>query len=428
MDRRTFIKHGSALVALTGALGTAGEAKQAPENLPEAPYDTGQVVNGKVRFGSEGSLIEGGAPFGGPLNQDPPDQRVGFAVLGLGRLATENIMPAFGRVKHAKLTALISGTPEKARVLAAQYGMPERQIYGYGDFDRIQNDASIQAIYVVTPNALHHQFVLKAAAAGKHVLCEKPMATTSAEAADMVRACAAANRKLMIGYRMQYQPHATELARMVRSGELGTMKAISGFFGQNMGDPAQWRLHKDLAGGGALYDIGIYCLNGTRFTLGEEPIEINARIETNHDDPRFKEVEESVYWTMLFPSGVMATLATSYAMHSTMHFGAHADRGLAYMQNAYGYSGQRLFLDNTVNTRRELAEIRLGEPDQFATELDHFALCIRNDVKPRTPGEEGLQDMKLIEAIYQSAAEGQTVKLPRVEGLDTTRGPEPIAN
>jgi predicted dehydrogenase len=428
MDRRTFIKRGSALVALTGALGTTGEAAQSQENIPEAPFDTGQVVDGKVRFGSEGSLIEGGAPFGGPPNQDPPDQRIGFAILGLGRLATENIMPAFGRVKHARLAALISGTPEKARVLAAQYGMPEKQIYGYGDFDRIQNDPSIQAIYVVTPNALHHEFVLKAAAAGKHVLCEKPMAVSSAEAADMVRACAQANRKLMIGYRMQYQPHARELTRIVRSGELGAMKAISGFYGQNMGDPAQWRLHKSIAGGGALYDIGIYCLNGTRFTLGEEPIEVNARIVTNSNDPRFKEVEESVYWTMLFPSGVVATLSTSYAMHSTTNFGAHGDRGLAYMQNAYGYSGQRLFLDNTVNGRHALAEIRFGEPDHFATELDHFALCIRNDVKPRTPGEEGLQDMKIIEAIYQSAASGQIVKLPRIEGLDTTRGPEPMAN
>jgi predicted dehydrogenase len=426
MDRRTFIKRGGALVALSGALAAPGQAAQ--ENIPESPFDTGMVKDGEVLFPSEGSTVEGGAPFGGPPNQDPPDARIGFAILGLGRLATEEIMPAFGRVKHAKLVAFISGSPEKARVLAAQYGLPDSKIYGYDEFDRIRDDQSIQAIYVVTPNALHHEHVLKAAAAGKHVLCEKPMSVTSAEADDMVRACAQANRKLMIAYRMQYEPHAHEIVRMVRSGEVGNIKAITAFNGQNMGDPAQWRLRKVLAGGGAMYDIGIYCLNAARFTLGEEPIELNARIYTTPGDPRFKEVEESVYWTMLFPSGVMATCSTSYAMHNTKIFSVQSDIALLNLEQAYSYGGLRLYEDRSISGKGVLAELRIGDTDHFAAELDHLALCIRNDVKPRTPGEEGLQDMKLIEAIYQSAATGQTVKLPRVDGLDTTRGPEPMPN
>jgi len=430
MDRRTFIKRGSALVALTGAIGAGDEAAQnnAPNNTPESPFDTGVVNNGKLQFPSEGSLIEGGAKFGGPPNQDPPDARVGFAILGLGRLATEQIMPAFGRAKHCKIVALISGTRDKARVLASQYGLPESKIYTYGDVDKIRDDKSIQAIYVVTPNALHHEHVLMAAAAGKHVLCEKPMSATATEAEDMVRACAQANRKLMIGYRMQYEPHAREIVRMVRAGEIGKVKAITGFNGQNMGDPAQWRLRRVLAGGGAMYDIGIYCLNASRFTLGEEPIELNARIYTTPGDPRFKDVEESVYWTMLFPSGVMATLSTSYAMHNTKIFSVQSDIAVLNLEQAYSYSGLRLYEDRSVSGKGMVSELKIGDTDHFAAEVDHLSLCIRNDVKPRTPGEEGLQDMKLIEAVYQSAASGQTVKLPRVDGLDTTRGPEPMAN
>jgi predicted dehydrogenase len=426
MDRRTFIKRGGALVALSGALAAPGQAAQ--ENIPESSFDTGLVKDGKVQFPSEGSTIEGGAPFGGPPNQDPPDTRIGFAILGLGRLGTEQIMPAFGRAKHAKLVALISGSPDKARVLASQYGLPESKIYGYGDFDRIRDDQSIQAIYVVTPNALHREHVLKCAAAGKHVLCEKPMSATAAEAEDMVRACAQANRKLMIGYRIQYEPHAREMARMVRSGEIGKLKAITAFNGQNMGDPAQWRLRKVLAGGGAMYDIGVYCLNSSRFIVGEEPIEINARIYTTPGDPRFKDVEESVYWTMLFPSGVMATCSTSYAMHNTKIFSVQSDIAVLHLEQAFSYSGLRLYEDRSISGKGVIAELRIGDTDHFAAELDHLSLCIRNDVKPRTPGEEGLQDMRLIEAIYQSAATGQTVKLPRVDGLDTTRGPEPMAN
>jgi predicted dehydrogenase len=426
MDRRTFIQRGSALVALSGALTKPGQAAQA--NMPEAPVDTGFVKDGKVEFPGEGSPLEGGASVGISPNPDPPDQRIGFAVLGLGRLSVNAILPALCKSKHAKLTALVSGSPEKARVLASEYGLAQSQVYGYNDFDRMRDDKSIDAIYVVTPNSLHHEHVLKSAAAGKHVLCEKPMSATSAEAEDMVRACAQANRKLMIAYRMQYVPQAMAIARMARNGELGKLKAVVGFNGQNEGDPAQWRLKKNLAGGGAMYDIGIYCLNTTRATLGEEPIEVNARIFTTPGDPRFTEVEESVYWTMLFPSGVIATLSCSYAMHNFKVFSVSGEQGNARMDPAYGTSGLRVYVERSTGGGGGVTEMRMGDIDHFAAEVDHLALCIRNDVKPRTPGEEGVQDMKIVEAVYQSAASGQTVKLPRIDGLDTTRGPEPVMN
>jgi predicted dehydrogenase len=424
MDRRTFIKRGGALVALSGAL--AAPAQSAQDNPPEAQIDTGYVKDGKVVFPGEGSPAEGGAGLTMAPTQDPPDQRIGYAVLGLGRLSADAILPAIAKTKHAKLTALISGSPDKAHVLAAEYGVPPSRVYGYNDFDRIRDDQSIDAVYVASPNALHHEHVVKSAAAGKHVLCEKPMAATVADAEDMVRACAQANRKLMIAYRMQYAPQALEIARTVRSGEIGKVKVILGSNGQNEGDPAQYRLKKALAGGGAMYDIGVYCLNATRFTLGEEPLEVTARIYTTPGDPRFTEVEESVYWTMLFPSGAMATLCCSYASHNTKFFMVQGDRGNIRMDPAFTTAGLRVFQDGGVKGRG-YTEFRLGDVDHFATEMDHFAMCIRNDVKPRSPGEEGVQDQKIIAAIYQSAASGgQSVKLERFDGLDNFRGPDPV--
>ena len=422
MDRRTFIKRGSAIVAITGALAAPSDAAQ--NSTPEAQIDTGIVQDGKVEFPNEWSPIEGGAKYATPQLPDALP-RAGFAVLGLGRLGAETIMPAFARTKHAKLVALITGTPEKARALAPSYGIPDNKIYGYNDFNRIRDDQSIQAIYIVTPNAIHHQNVLACAAAGKHVLCEKPMSATSAEAEDMIRACAAANVKLMVAYRLQYDGHMRAMTQMVRNGDLGKIKAVSGFMGQGMGDPAQWRLKKALAGGGAMYDIGVYPLNTTRFTLGEEPMEVNARIFTTPGDPRFTEVEESVYYTLLFPSGAVATLACSYALHRTQAFSVHGESALAYVEMAYGGAGQRIYVDG-MKGARGVVEMRMNDSDQFPAEIDHFALCIRNDVKPRTPGEEGLADMRIVEAVYQSAASGQPVKLPRIDGLDTTRGPSPM--
>ncbi|MGO9641814.1 MAG: Gfo/Idh/MocA family protein [Candidatus Acidiferrales bacterium] len=426
MDRRTFIKRGSALVAISGALDAAARPPQQPS--PEPPVDTGIIKDGKLLFPNEGFVPQGANPgFGGALNQDPPDRRVGFAILGLGRLSTENIMPAFGRTKHARLAGLITGTPEKGRLLASQYGLSESRIYGYNDFDRIRDAQDIQAIYVVTPNALHHEHVLRSAGAGKHVLCEKPMAASAREAQEMVDACAKANRKLMIAYRMQYDPYMRALIQLCRGGELGKIKAIIAANMQDQGDPNQWRLKKALAGGGSLYDIGVYCLNASRAITGEEPVEVSARIQTDPNDPRFHEVEESVYWTLRFPSGIIATLSTSYSNRGAKFCNVACEQGNVQLDPAYFYHGNRLFVDRRQNDSfSSTAEWKAGDPDHFALEMDHLAVCIRRDIRPRTPGEEGLADHKVFEAIYESADSGRIVTLPRVEGLDTTRGPEPV--
>jgi predicted dehydrogenase len=354
----------------------------------------------------------------------PPGQRVGFALVGLGRLTLEEILPAFAECKYARPIALVSGTPEKARLAAAQYGIKPEAVYGYADIPRLRENPEVRAVYVVTPNALHREHVEAAASAGKHVLCEKPMATGSADARAMIAACDAARVKLMVAYRIQYEPHNREVIRLLRSGEFGAARLIETNNCQVQGDPAQWRMKKALAGGGSLPDIGLYCLNTSRALTGEEPVEVFARIHTPANDPRFAEVEDTVSFVLRFPSGTIANCASSYSAFNSKDLRVQFERGWTHLENAYAYRGQRLRLARREGEQQVIGEPNIRERNQFALEMDHFARCILDDRRPRTPGEEGLRDHLAMEAIYRSAATGQPVPMEPVAGLDISRGPE----
>ncbi|MDX7950989.1 Gfo/Idh/MocA family oxidoreductase [Lichenihabitans sp. Uapishka_5] len=362
-------------------------------------------------------------PAGPPPAPLPPGERVGFAVVGLGRLSLEEILPAFGETKQAKLVALVSGTPDKAKAVAAQYGVSPEALYGYADFDGLKNNPAIQVVYVVTPNGLHKEYVVGAVRAGKHVLCEKPMATGSADAQAMVDAAKAANRTLMIAYRCQYEPYNRAVQKLVRGKTFGATGFIDAVNVQNMAAPDQWRFNKALAGGGALPDIGLYCLNGARFISGEEPVEISARIWSSANDPRFKEVEETVSFTLRFPSGLIANCLASYGLHESRRMGLHAPGAAIQFDNAFAYTGHRLSVAHRDGEAESVDERRLAAKNQFALEMDHMAECVRTGRVPRTPGEEGVQDHKLMEAIYRAASSGQVVKLDPIEKEDATRGP-----
>jgi predicted dehydrogenase len=289
---------------------------------------------------------------------------------------------------------------------------------------RLRENPEVRAVYVVTPNSLHREHAEAAAAAGKHVLCEKPMATNSADARAMIAACEAARVKLMVAYRVQYEPHNREVIRLLRSGELGATRLIETNNCQVQGDPAQWRLKKALAGGGSLPDIGLYCLNTARALTGEEPVEVFARIHTPANDPRFAEVEDTVAFTLRFPSGTLANCASSYSAFNSKDLRVQLERGWAHLENAYAYRGQRLRVAKREGEAQIVAQPRIRERNQFALELDHFARCVLDDRRPRTPGEEGLRDHLAMEAIYRSAATGQSVPMEPVAGLDASRGPE----
>jgi predicted dehydrogenase len=276
---------------------------------------------------------------------------------------------------------------------------------------------------------VHRDNVLAAAGAGKHVLCEKPMAATSPECREMIDACAKAGVKLMIAYRCQYEPFNRALVKAVRGGNLGKARLIQAFNGQTTGLPEQWRLKKALSGGGALPDIGIYCLNGVRALLGEEPDSVQAIAYSPPDDPKFREVEESIVFTLRFPSGVIAQCTASYGVHESRNLSVHTSTGAYDLQNAFAYHGQRLFVGRAEGKIAARDEKLLTAKNQFALEIDHFSRCVQENIRPRTPGEEGLQDQILMEAIYESARTGAPVKtgpLPgSAAGLDATRGPEP---
>ncbi len=407
------------VLAASASLIGAGAASA--QTSGEDPHAIGTVTQDKVELPPLHADTESNAPT---PNTDPLARKLGVAVVGLGHLSLEEILPAFGQARSVRVTALVSGHRDKAMAVAAQHGISQKNIYDYAGFDSIKNNPDIDYVYVVLPNAMHLEFVTRAARAGKHVLCEKPMAATAAEAEQMVKACAEAKVKLMIAYRMQYEPTQRAAIAMVRSRELGDLRMIQAVNGQN-DVPGQWRQVRAMAGGGSLPDVGIYCYNAFRYLTGEEPIEITGRVTSPKDDPRFREVEDLAAFTLLFPSGVLGVGTSGYSIHESRSMRVMASKGAIQFENAFAYSNVSMSIARKVGQIEGLERRQYPPKSQFALEMDHFAEAIRADVVPHTPGEEGLQDMRIKEAIYQAAEGGGVIKMPRVEGLDVTRGMAP---
>jgi len=362
------------------------------------------------------------APVPTPL---PADQRVGYALVGLGHLTLEEILPAFGTCKKSRPVALVSGSPEKMEKVARQYGIKPESCYSYENYDKLKDNPEVQVIYIVLPNSMHAEFTIRGAQAGKHILCEKPMANSSAECQAMIDACKKADRKLMVAYRIQYEPYNRYVREQVQKNEYGKPKFVDAFNCQSSANPQHWRHIKALAGGGALPDIGLYCLNTTRFILGEEPTEVSAYVYSDPENPLFKEVEEVCSWQMKFPSGVIANCATHYNVHDSRQYRVMTERGWYELSNAYAYEGQKLMTSRADGAIVRQENVSITPKDQFATEMDYFSECILDNKAPYSTGEEGLQDQRIMEAIYQSAREGKPVKLPRIDKKDAFRGPEP---
>ncbi|MFT8246551.1 Gfo/Idh/MocA family protein [Roseomonas sp. BN140053] len=409
----------SGLSALGIALGGAG----APGYPEPSNMDVGGVQDGKVAFPNWRSEVEPrSSPPPAPL---PPAERVGYAVVALGRLSLEEILPAFGECKRSRLAALVTGSPEKGKVVAAQYGLPESAVLGYADFEKLRDMPGVQAVYIVLPNAMHREYTQRAAAIGKHVLCEKPMATSVADAQAMVQACTEARVRLMIAYRCQYEPYNRAAIDLVRSGQLGRLRFIEATNVQANGPGPQWRYSKALAGGGAMPDIGIYCLNAARYITGEEPIEVTAHTFSPERDTRWAEVEESISFSLRFPSGVMANCLASYGAFNNKDLRLHFEAGTVEMPDAFSYVGQRMEVSRKSGQVVGREERVIEHKNQFATEIDHFSERVKSNEQPHTPGEEGLQDQRLTEALYRSAAENRPVQTQAPEA--PTRGPVPTA-
>ena len=276
------------------------------------------------------TLAAASVPFIGALSPslraDEPGRKLGFALVGLGGLSTNQIAPALQKTKFCRLAGIVTGTPAKAEKWKAQYNLPDKNIYNYDTMEQMADNPDIDVVYVVTPNALHAEHTIKAAKAGKHVLCEKPMEVSSEKCQQMIDACKKAGRQLAIGYRLHFEPNNLECVRLAREKVFGNLKLIEADFGFRIGDPKQWRLNRALAGGGPLMDVGIYALQATRYITGEEPVQVTA-VETVTDPVKFKDVEETIAWQLKFPSGIVTSSTSTYNFNGMDRYQAFAENG-----------------------------------------------------------------------------------------------------
>ena len=329
-----------------------------------------------------------------------PAKKLRYAPVGLGLSSVQHFMPGTRAGQYGEITGLVSGHPDKAKKLAAEYNVPDGNIYSYETFDKIKDNPNIDAVYIGLPNNMHAEYTIRAANAGKHVFCEKPMAMNVKECEQMIAACKKNNRKLMIAYRCHLQQSHVEARRLVQSGAMGKVEAIEGAAGFNIAHGV-WRTQRKYAGGGPLMDIGIYALNAARFVLGEEPTDISAYSSTIDHDDRFQDIEENVSWTMKFPSGAVASMTTTYGANQEGFLRLHCSGGVVEI-NGFGYSGISL----KVQKPREPQSVtpdNSPDPAQFTVESDYFSQAVMNNTAIEPSGEEGMKDMQAIARIYASA-------------------------
>jgi predicted dehydrogenase len=426
VNRRAFVKKAAIAAGTVGLAGSAASVLAASVNAQASTRASaaGGSPLPEITFPPISAPTE--RQEGPPPNPEPPDQRVGYCVVGLGRIALNQVIPGISQSKHAKLVAVVSGDAGKANIVARQYGVDPKNVYSYQSFDQIKSNPAIDVVYVALPNSMHAEYTIRAARAGKHVLCEKPMATSVADAEKMVDACKAAGKKLMIAYRIQYEPYNRAAKNIVRNKELGAVKVIEMANAQSEGTPDQWRLKQAMSGGGSLPDVGIYCLNTARYLTGEEPAWVSATMYKTPNDPRFADVpEESIIFQLRFPSGILVNAFSGYSAHRTQRYRVSAADGWVDLDPAFPYRGLRMRVARADGKAEKIEERVMEEKHQFALEIDHFSECVRANRQPFTPGEEGVQDMKLIAAIYESARTGKPVSLAAVTTADAFRGTPP---
>ena len=336
-----------------------------------------------------------GKPYAGPALR--------VAIMGLGSYGAR-VAEAMKACKNATLVGVVSGTPSKIADWQSKYNIPAKNCYNYDNFDEIKNNPDIDAVYVITPNALHRDQVIRVAKAGKHVICEKPMGINAKECEQMVETCKKAKVKLLVGYRMHFEPNTLEVIAQRNRGEFGRILSFEGGTGFSIGDPTQWRLNKALSGGGSLMDVGIYAVNGARYMVGEEPVWVTAQ-ETKTNPVKFKEgVDETIQFQLGFPSGAIASCTTSYSI-SLDRFALNGDRGFAELRPAFGYG--------PIKARTNKGELNFPHVMHQTTQMDEMAAIILGGKQPLVPvyGEEGVKDLKIIDAIYSAVATGKKVPL-----------------
>lgn len=343
-------------------------------------------------------------------------RRVRYAVVGLGYFAQVAVLPAFRRAKNSELVALVSDDAAKLRELGSEYKVPLRA--SYEEYDDLLASGHVDAVYVCLPNDLHEEYTVRAAEHGVHVLCEKPLAVTSAECRRMVAACRKADVRLMTAYRLHFNPANLEAMRLVRSGELGKPRYFSSCFSLQVRPGIRTR-DAD-RGGGPLHDIGIYCINAARYLFREEPLWVQASTTTGQGGDRFRAIDEQVTAILGFPEGKTAAFTASFGAADLAEYKVVGTKGRLGLDNAYEFKDS-MRLEVKVDGRSRTQ--RFPKRDQVAPELVHFSDCILGGRDPEPSGKEGLIDVAIVEAILEAAETGRRIDLrvPRRRRRPTLR-------
>ncbi len=341
-------------------------------------------------------------------------RKIRYAVVGLGWIAQEVVLPGFKGAEHSELAALVTDDPEKAQELGKKYDISE--IADYDGYEGLLRGGNIDAVYLALPNNLHKEFTVRAAAAGAHVLCEKPMADSAAECQDMIRACEQNDVKLMIAYRLHFEPANLNAIERVQGGELGEPRIFSSVFSQQTPE-GNIRLKKTL-GGGPLMDMGVYPINAARYLFRAEPVEVTG-VGANGGDPRFREVHEMATAVLRFPGDRLATFTCSMGAAVADSYQVVGTKGALELKPGFDYHEKKTL---TVTIDGKEKETTFGKVDQFGGETDYFSLCIQENRDPEPSGYEGMADIRIVEALLKSMRAGQPVKLEPFDKKGTWPG------
>lgn len=325
-------------------------------------------------------------------------KKAGIAIIGLGEYASNELATALMETKECYLAGIVTDEPVKAKKWKKQFSIPDANIYDYKNFDSIKDNTEIDIIYIVLPNSLHRDYAVRAARAGKHVICEKPMAITVKDCDKMIDAFKKSGTMLSIGYRLHFEPHNIKVMELGQKKFYGTIKKLIAKNG--ITDIDGWRLDKNLAGGGALMDVGVYCIQAVRYTTGMEPIAVSATEGKKTSEKKFKEIEESVSWQMEMPDGLIAECECSYVKKMDI-LRAEAENGWFELSPAFAYDG--------IKGKTSSGKLKLKNINQQAAQMDDFAKAIKNNRAIPADREMGRQDVKILQAIYKSIKTGKKI-------------------
>jgi predicted dehydrogenase len=336
----------------------------------------------------------------------PSSGRIRYAVVGLGHIAQVAVLPAFKHARNSSLAGLVSGSPKKLKELAKKYDV--QNTWSYDVYEECLHSGAIDAVYIALPNDLHNEYTVRAARAGIHVLCEKPLAVTRRDCETMIRNATMNGVKLMTAYRLHSEETNLCASELAASGKVGEPRFFNSCFSFQVTDPDNIRL-KRKRGGGTLYDIGIYCLNAARYIFRAEPVELFA-FSANNGEKRFREIDEMTSVILRFPGERLATFTTSFGAADSDYYEVVGTKGSLRVEPAFEYVGE---LTYTLKVGGKEQKKSFGARDQFGAEISYFSNCILKGKEPEPSGAEGLIDVRIIQALYQSARTRKPVKLPK---------------